>query len=157
MVQAFGREDDVRGRFAAKATGVRDTTLRQAGVEARHLPGLFYLPSLSIGVVLFFGGRQVIEGALTYGEFALFTTLLLQLVWPLESMGWIINLAQRALASAGRSFAWLEEVETLPERNRAQRLAGGRAGVSLCGVSFAYPGAEPVLRSVDLEVVPGEV
>src|SRR5256885_13066176 len=48
MVQAFGREDDVRGRFGAKATGVRDTVLRQAGVEAQHLPGLFYLPSLSI-------------------------------------------------------------------------------------------------------------
>ena len=77
MVQAFGREDDVRSRFAGKATGVRDTVLRQAGVEARHLPGLFYLPSLSLAVVLFFGGREVIAGQLTYGEFALFTTLLL--------------------------------------------------------------------------------
>jgi ABC-type multidrug transport system fused ATPase/permease subunit len=41
MVQAFGREDDVRGRFGGKAEAVRDTVLRQAGVEARHLPGLY--------------------------------------------------------------------------------------------------------------------
>ena len=57
MVQAFGREDDVRGRFGEKAEAVRDTVLRQAGVEARHLPGLYYLPALSIAAVVFFGGR----------------------------------------------------------------------------------------------------
>src|SRR5215212_6036202 len=157
MVQAFGREDDVRGRFGTKASGVRDTVLRQAGVEARHLPGLFYLPSLSIGVVLFFGGRQVIEARLTYGEFALFTTLLLQLVWPLESMGWIINLAQRALASAGRSFAWLEGIETLPERAEPQSLPAGRLGVRLEAVRFAYGAEDETLRGIELEIAPGEI
>ncbi len=157
MVQAFGREGDVQERFAGRARGLRDEILRQARVESHHLPGLFYLPSVSVAIVLFFGGRAVIDGTLTYGQFALFIQLLLQLVWPLESMGWIINLAQRALASAGRSFAWLDQVPTLPEPARPQPLPAGRAGVSLCGVSFAYPGGEPVLRGVDLEVVPGEV
>jgi len=99
----------------------------------------------------------VSEPSITYGEFALFIQLLLQLVWPLESMGWIINLGQRALASAGRSFAWLDRVPTLPEPDHPEALPAGRAGVSLCGVGFAYPGGAPVLRAVDLEVVPGEV
>src|SRR3954469_5042702 len=157
MVQAFGREDDIQRRFADRANAVRTEVLRQARVESRHLPGLFYLPSASVAVVLYLGGRAVIDGTLTYGEFALFIQLLLQLVWPLESMGWIINLGQRALASAGRSFAWLELVPCLPEPERPEALPAGRAGVSLCGVGFAYPGGEPVLRSVDLEVVPGEV
>jgi ABC-type multidrug transport system fused ATPase/permease subunit len=157
MVQAFGREGDVQERFAARAGGLRDEILRQASVESHHLPSLFYLPSVSVAIVLFFGGRAVIDGSLTYGEFALFIQLLLQLVWPLESMGWIINLGQRALASAGRSFAWLDQVPTLPEPDHAEPLPAGRAGVSLCDVSFAYPGDEPVLRGVDLEVVSGEV
>ncbi len=112
---------------------------------------------MSVAIVLFFGGRAVIDGTLTYGEFALFIQLLLQLVWPLESMGWIINLGQRALASAGPLVRVARQVPTLPEPDRAQPLPAGRAGVSLCGVSFAYPGGEPVLRGVDLEVVPGEV
>ena len=157
MVQAFGREDDVRGRFGAKATGVRDTVLRQAGVEAQHLPGLFYLPSLSIAVVVFFGGREVIAGDLTYGEFALFTTLLLQLVWPLESMGWIINLAQRALASAGRSFAWLEGIETLPETADPRSLPAGPIGVRFDAVRFAYGDEGETLRGIDLGIEPGEI
>jgi ABC-type multidrug transport system fused ATPase/permease subunit len=157
MVQAFGREGDVQERFAERAGGLRDEILRQARVESHHLPGLFYLPSVSVAIVLFLGGRAVIDGTLTFGEFALFIQLLLQLVWPLESMGWIINLAQRALASAGRSFAWLDRVPTLPEPARPEPLPAGRARVSLCDVSFAYPSGEPVLRGVDLEVVPGEV
>ena len=105
MVQAFGREEDVRGRFGGKAEAVRDTVLEQAGVEARHLPGLYYLPALSIAAVVFFGGRQVIAGHLSIGQFVLFETLLLQLVWPLEALGWITNLGQRALASAGSSHS----------------------------------------------------
>jgi ABC-type multidrug transport system fused ATPase/permease subunit len=158
MVQAFGREDDVQGRFADRAEAVRTEVLRQARVESHHLPGLFYLPSASVAVVLLVGGRAVIDGTLTYGEFALFIQLLLQLVWPLESMGWIINLGQRALASAGRSFAWLDEVPVLPERAAPARLPTNAApAVELRGVRFAYPGSEEILGGVDLTVEPGEV
>jgi ABC-type multidrug transport system fused ATPase/permease subunit len=157
MVQAFGREDDVRGRFGGKAEAVRDTVLRQAGVEAKHLPGLFFLPSLSIAVVVFFGGLRVINGELSIGEFTLFNTLLLQLVWPLEAIGWIINLAQRALASAGRSFAWLEGIETMPEPAEPRELPAGPLAVSFEDVHFAYGDEEEVLRGVDLALEPGEI
>jgi ABC-type multidrug transport system fused ATPase/permease subunit len=158
MVQAFGREADVQDRFALRADAVRDEVLRQARVESHHLPGLFYLPSLSVAVVLFLGGRRVIEGSLTYGEFALFIQLLLQLVWPLESMGWIINLGQRALASAGRSFAWLDRVPTLADPARPRRIDRERpVDVTLRDVRFAYPGGEAVLSGVSLDVAAGEV
>jgi ABC-type multidrug transport system fused ATPase/permease subunit len=157
MVQAFGREDDVRGRFGGKAERVRDTVLRQAGVEAKHLPGLYYLPSLSIAAVVFFGGRQVIAGHLSIGQFVLFETLLLQLVWPLEALGWITNLGQRALASAGRSFAWLEGIEPLPEPTDPKHLPRGPLGVRFESVEFAYGGETGVLRDLDLTVEPGEI
>jgi len=157
MVQAFGREDDVRGRFGDKAEGVRSTVLRQAGVESRHLPGLYYLPALSIAAVVFFGGKEVIGGNLSIGQFVLFETLLLQLVWPLEALGWITNLAQRALASAGRSFAWLEGIEPLPEPKQPRHLPGGELEVRFERVSFAYGGEVEVLRNLDLVVEPGEI
>jgi ABC-type multidrug transport system fused ATPase/permease subunit len=157
MVQAFGRENDVRGRFGEKAEAVRATVLRQAGVEARHLPGLYYLPSLSIAAVVYFGGKQVIGGDLTIGEFVLFETLLLQLVWPLEAIGWIVNLAQRALASAGRSFAWLEGIHPMPEASAPVQLPAGPLGVRFETVHFAYGGEEEVLHDLELEVAPGEI
>jgi ABC-type multidrug transport system fused ATPase/permease subunit len=157
MVQAFGREDDIRARFGDRAEGVRSAALDQAAVEATHVPGLYYLPALSIAAVVFFGGRAVIHGDITIGEFVLFQTLLLQLVWPLEAIGWILDLAQRALASAGRSFGWLEGIEPLPEPASPRRLPPGPVGVRFERVSFAYGGEVEVLRELDLVVEPGEI
>jgi ABC-type multidrug transport system fused ATPase/permease subunit len=157
MVQTFGREDDVRERFGDRAEGVRTAALRQAGVESQHVPGLYYLPALSIAAVVFFGGRAVIHGDLTIGQFVLFETLLLQLVWPLEAIGWILDLAQRALASAGRSFAWLDGIEPLPEPTSPRHLLDGPLGVRFERVTFAYGGEVNVLRELDLIVEPGEI
>jgi ABC-type multidrug transport system fused ATPase/permease subunit len=157
MVQAFGREDDVRARFLGRAEAVRHETMRQATVEANFLPGLLFLPTLGIAAVLYFGGKDVIAGTLTIGEFMLFITLLLQLVWPLEALGWIINLAQRALASAGRSFAWLDGIEPLPEPAEPAHLPEGPLAVRFEGVRFAYGREAEVLRGVDLTAEPGEI
>jgi ABC-type multidrug transport system fused ATPase/permease subunit len=158
MVQAFGREDDVQERFGGKAEGVRSTVLRQAGVESRHLPGLYYLPSLSIAAVVLLGGRAFIHGSITIGQFNLFMMLLLQLVWPLEALGWITNLGQRALASAGRSFAWLDGIEPLPEPVTPRHLPTGvPLGIRFEQVGFAYGGEVNVLHDLDLVVEPGEI
>jgi ABC-type multidrug transport system fused ATPase/permease subunit len=157
MVQAFGREDDVRARFLGRAEAVRHETMRMASIEAKFLPGLLFLPTLGIAAVLFFGGREVISGELTIGEFSLFITLLLQLVWPLEALGWIINLAQRAVASAGRSFAWLEGIEPLAEPAEPEPLPEGPLHVRFEDVRFAYGTGTEVLRGVELAVEPGEI
>ena len=157
MVQAFGREDDVRTRFLGRAEAVRHETMRAASVEAYFLPGLLFLPSLGIAAVLLFGGRDVIAGELTIGEFMLFISLLLMLVWPLEALGWIINLGQRAVASAGRSFAWLDGIEPLPEPADPKPLPTGPLRVDFEDVHFAYGTEAEVLRGVGLAVEPGEI
>jgi ABC-type multidrug transport system fused ATPase/permease subunit len=157
MVQAFGRENDIRERFGERAEGVRSAALDQAGVEATYVPGLYYLPALSIAAVVFFGGRAVIDHQITIGQFVLFETLLLQLVWPLEAIGWILDLAQRALASAGRSFGWLEGIEPLPEPTSPRHLPSGPIGLRFARTSFAYGGEVDVLHDLDLVVEPGEI
>ncbi|HEY3962345.1 MAG TPA: ABC transporter ATP-binding protein, partial [Gaiellaceae bacterium] len=157
MVQAFGREDDVQQRFGEKAGFVRDGVVRQARVEAAFLPGLLFLPTLSIGAVVFFGGHDVIHGHLTNGQFYLFYQLLLQLVWPLEALGWILSLAQRATASASRSFAWLQGIETMPEPSAPRAVPAGPLSVRFEDVHFAYSTGSEVLSGVNLDVNPGEV
>ena len=157
MVQAFGREDDVQARFTTKAEAVRDGVLHQARVEAAFLPGLLFLPTISIAAVVLFGGRDVIGGTLTYGEFFLFYQLLIQLVWPLEALGWILSLAQRATASASRSFAWLRGIEPIPEPEHPRTLPAGPLGVTFEIVHFSYGTGSEVLSGIDLELQPGEI
>jgi ATP-binding cassette subfamily B protein len=157
MVQAFGREQDVRDRFGLRARAVRDGMLQEARVEARYLPLLLFVPTLAIAAVMALGGHLVINGDLTLGQFALFNTLLLQLAWPLEALGWIVNLGQRAIASAGRSFAWLDEIRSLPEPATPSTLPAGPLSVRLTGVDFAYATEHDVLREIDLRLAPGEI
>ena len=157
MVQAFGREDDVRDRFHGRAEAVRRETMRQASVEARFLPGLIFLPTLGIAAVLLVGGRQAIQGDLTIGQFTLFVTLLLQLVWPLEALGWIINLGQRATAAASRSFAWLDGIESLAEGADPLALPEGPLPVRLEDVRFRYATGSEVLSGIDFDAAPGEI
>ena len=157
MVQAFGREDDVRARFGDRAEAVRSQTMSQATVEARYLPGLLFLPTLGIAAVLLVGGHDVIGGSLTIGQFTLFITLLLQLVWPLEALGWIINLGQRAIASASRSFAWLEGIEPLPQPEEPRGLPDGPLAVRFEAVRFRYQTGAEVLRGIDLDVPAGQI
>jgi ABC-type multidrug transport system fused ATPase/permease subunit len=157
MVQAFGREDDVRSRFGDKARAVRDGVLRQARIEGSFLPGLLFLPTVSIGIVLWFGGRDVIHQNLTIGEFFLFYSLLLQLVWPLEALGWIINLGQRATASASRSFAWLEHIDRIPEPENPRSLPSGPLDVRFEDVHFSYGTGSEVLSGVNVDISAGEI
>ena len=157
MVQAFGREDDVRDRFSGRAEAVRSETMRQARIEARFLPGLVFLPTIGLAAVIFFGGRDAIAGDLTIGEFTMFVFLLLQLVWPLEALGWIINLGQRATAAASRSFAWLDGIGGLPEATDPASLPDGQLDVRFEGAHFSYETGAEVLSGVDLTVAAGEI
>ena len=158
MVQAFGREEDVRDRFHGRAEAVRRETMRQASVEARFLPGLIFLPTLGIAAVLLVGGREAIAGNLTIGEFTLFITLLLQLVWPLEALGWIINLGQRATAAASPKLRLARRDHVAPgarrsgsaPRRAADRAHGGRP------LPLRRPAAR-CSRGIDLEAAPGEI
>ena len=156
MVQAFGRDTEVRRRFGDGARRVRDGNLRERGVEAAFLPPLVFLPAAAIATVLFLGGRDVMDGRLTLGQLVLFSTLLLQLAWPLEALGWILNLAQRALAAASRSFAWLEIADPLAEPAEPAPLPERELGIELHDVRFSY-GGEEVLSGIDLVLRPGEV
>ena len=107
--------------------------------------------------MLLVGGREAIAGNLTIGEFTLFVTLLLQLVWPLEALGWIINLGQRATAAASRSFAWLDGIESLPEPESPAPVPPGPLPIRFEDVHFSYGTGAEVLAGIDLDVEPGEI
>ena len=158
LIQAFGREPEMRARFHERANDVRQLALLEARIQARYLPGLTFLPTLAIAIVVLVGGREVSNGTITIGEFTLFWTLLLQLVWPLEALGWILNLAQRAVASAARSFAWLDGIEPLSTPTTPRTLPEGPLAVRFEHVSFGYADADgAVLEDLDLTIAAGEI
>ena len=107
-------------------------------------------------MILLVGGRQVIEGRLTLGDFTAFYAYLLMLIAPMRQLGIALGLAQRATASGARLFELLDRTPELAAPPGAPSLPPGRGEVELRDVSFRYAGAPaPALRDIDLRVEAG--
>ncbi len=160
VVKSFSREPFETDRFGDRAEGVLNETLAARGLRAFYIPGMSFLPATSIAILILFGGRAVVEGTLTVGEFTLFQLYLMQLVWPMQGFGMVIDQGQRALAACERVFEILDsEPDVLPPKHPVPFPEAAPA-VEFRDVSFSYEGGdsdrEPVLEGVNLRVEPGE-
>jgi ATP-binding cassette, subfamily B, bacterial len=156
VVKSFSREPFETDRFGDRAEGVLNETLAARGLRAFYIPGMSFLPATSIAILILFGGRAVVEGTLTVGEFTLFQLYLMQLVWPMQGFGMVIDQGQRALAACERVFEILDsEPDVLPPKHPIP-FPETTPAVEFRGVSFSYEDSEPVLDGVNLRVEAGE-
>jgi ATP-binding cassette subfamily B protein len=108
-------------------------------------------------VILFFGGRMVIQGALTLGALVAFNSYVLQLVGPMRRIGFLINLIGESQASAERVFEVLDTQSDVNDAPNAQPLGQIKGAVSFDNVTFSYFRGSPVLKNVSFDVAPGQV
>jgi ABC-type multidrug transport system fused ATPase/permease subunit len=165
VVKAFGRERQQVDKLGREARGLLDENLGAARLRAFYTPLLAALPQLSMAVILWYGGRLVVDGGITLGTLVAFNSYVVMLVWPLQSLGMLFGFAQRAAASAERVFEILDRPPGIADRPGAATLAeppGRRYGprgarVRFDDVSFRYgESGRPSLVNVNLEIRPGE-
>ncbi|MQA25214.1 MAG: ATP-binding cassette domain-containing protein [Micromonosporaceae bacterium] len=158
-IKAFGRSREVYRRFDIRAVRLHDTAVRKAGLVARFWALLDLVPAVTLGVVLVAGAVAVNAGQMTLGGLVAFASLHLMLAWPIEAMGWILAIAQEAMTAADRLHEVFDTEPTVVDSPAAVALAPAavKGRLRFENIGFTYPGADlPVLRSVDLEIAPGE-
>jgi ABC-type multidrug transport system fused ATPase/permease subunit len=156
IVKAFAREAHQAKRFRHSVTRVFDQAMLSTRIRAFYTPLIGFLPSLGLAGILFFGGRQVIDGTLTLGEFTAFYAYLLMLISPMRQLGIFLGMAQRAVASGARVFQILDREPEMTVPAGAPPLPPGDGKVELRHVTMRYPGApEPALRDISLSVEAG--
>jgi ATP-binding cassette subfamily B protein len=156
VIKSFGRAGYVGGQYDGAARQLYDTSMEKVRLAAKFWTFLEVIPNLAVVVVLLLGALGVGQGHLTLGTLVAFITLMLSLVWPVASLGYILAMAQEAMTASARV---LEIFDTKPSIVSGDvRLAEPRGHLRLEGVGFAFPDQpdELVLRDVDLEVAPGE-
>jgi ATP-binding cassette subfamily B protein len=170
VLKALGRGPLAAVRHDAQATKVYRTQVEKAGLLGSFWALLDLIPNAVIGIIVVLGAIAVSTGSLTLGGLVAFITLALQLVWPVEALGYIIASGQEAATAAQRVLEIFdaqpeitdEDQDLDTERNvvRALRPARGtrpRGHLVFDHVSFRYPGAaEPVLRDIVLDLPPGQ-
>jgi len=181
IVRIFAREDDELVKFSDRSYKVFEASVAAARIRAVYIPLIAFIPNLAVAFLLYYGGRQVIDGNLSLGSLVAFYSYLMMLVYPAQVIGWLIGLAQRAIASGERVYEVLDSPLEMTERPDAKRLAGplglpagegagaanpagtaGTAGVApgpagavtFDDVWFSYVD-RPVLQGVSLEVPAG--
>jgi ABC-type multidrug transport system fused ATPase/permease subunit len=156
VVKAFAREARQRARFERSVGRVFDQAIVAARLQARYNPLIGFLPQLGLAAVLLVGGRQVIDHELTIGQFGTFYLYLLMLLSPMQTLGQILGLAQRATASGARIFQLLDRAPRLVSAPGAPALPGGPGHVRLEGVELRYEGAaHPALDDLWLDLPAG--
>src|SRR5215471_13284776 len=141
-------------------------------------PTLQTLLGVAIVIVLFVGGREVIQHRITVGSFVAFNTYMVQLTWPIIALGWVINLFQRGTASTGRIESVLAEVPEIADGPILSAKSGEKGGapvvekiigdIEFRNLTFAYGatlrstpsgngahGEHPVLKNISLRVPAG--
>jgi ATP-binding cassette subfamily B protein len=161
VVRAFAREDRELEDFRALNREYLDKNLALINTSGFLNPGLAFLSGIAALLALYLGGRQVVAGHITLGQFVAFTVYLGMLNWPMVALGWVVNLIQRGLASYRRI---LEILDAPPAEHRlvasppapAREVARVRGEIEFRHLTFTYPGANrPALRDVSFSVAAG--
>ena len=126
-------------------------------LQAFYNPFIGFLPQLGLAAILFVGGRRVIDGALTLGDFTAFYAYLLMLLGPMRTLGMSLGMAQRATASGARLFETARpRARDRRRRPTPRRCRRGRARRAARRRRCTYEGAtQPALRDVSLDVEAG--
>jgi ATP-binding cassette subfamily B protein len=164
VIKAFGRERYAYGRFDERATGLYGTEMNKVAVSAKFWTLLEVIPNITLIIVLGFGAYAAGHGLVSMGTLVAFITMMLSLVWPIASLGYLLSMTQEAMTAANRVteiFDAPREVTDGPVRDTPR---GGR--LELVDVGFRFPDSDGVarpgepgnwaLRHVNLTVEPGE-
>ncbi|MGE2833663.1 ABC transporter ATP-binding protein [Mycobacterium sp. SMC-4] len=155
VVKSFGREDHIYRRFDEQLTALYDTQIRRVGVSAKFWTLLEIIPNLTLIVVLGVGAYAAGHGHVTMGTLVAFITMMLSLVWPIASLGFLLSMTQESFTAANRITEIFDAPREITDGPRDQAPRRGR--LELVDVGFRFPDSDDwVLRHVDLTVEPGE-
>jgi ATP-binding cassette, subfamily B, multidrug efflux pump len=160
VVQAYAQEQNQIRRFEAISSGYRGKTMWLATLWGIFWPLMQVMAGLAATVVLWLGGRQVLQGTMTLGEYVAFNGYLAMLTWPLMAIGYTANQYQRGTAALSRIAEVLDT--TISPRYVSLAAENGiapvRGAIEIRNLTFSYSSDQPpVLRNINLSIPAGSV
>jgi ATP-binding cassette, subfamily B, multidrug efflux pump len=157
VVKAFTREKSEEVKFKTAADNLMNQQIVIARLFTFLMPLVFLIANLGQASTLYFGGREIILGTLTLGEWQEFSMYLIFIFFPVAQLGFIITQFGQAAASATRIFEILDARSDVTDKPEAIELPQVEGRIKFDNVSFRYVGGgAPVLDKVNFEARPGQ-
>jgi ATP-binding cassette, subfamily B, multidrug efflux pump len=158
IVKAYGQEGRQIERFGRLSEEYLERNLSLARVSGLFHPLLGLVSGVAMAGVLLVGGRSVMQGTISVGDFVAFLLYLAMLTWPMIALGWVVNLFQRGAASMRRINRIFEIEPRIDERSASPDVEITRGRIEFRKVSFRYPGIHrEVVREVTFTAEPGQM
>ncbi len=157
IVKAFSHQKEESQKFSTEATLLYNEQISAARQMAFNMPLMVFLMSLPTALILWYGGRQVIDGSLTIGNLTQFILYLGMLVMPVRRLGLVANLLSRTLSAGQRILEILDTESPVREKPDAIELDSLKGDVCFEDVSFSYDSVSPVLKNINFSVQSGEL
>ena len=157
VVKAFASENYERKKYNNKAEELRVEYFDAERMQGTNSAWMTLYFTFALGLILWYGGWQVVQGELTAGDLAKFFLYLNQLTFPIRASAQVINTFSRAMSSGQRLFNVLDTRSPVSERPDAADMGRAVGHVRFEEVSFAYEDRSPALRTVNLDAEPGQV
>ena len=157
VVKAFAAEPYEESKFDARNKELVGYFIQAERMRASSTAFMLFTFLLAVGLILFFGGRRVMDGHMTPGELAEFFIFLQMLQMPVRMAGWLVNSYARAASAGQRLFEILDTKSPVQEEENAREMVRPRGRVRFEDVTFSYDHTKRVLRNIDLEAEPGQV
>lgn len=155
VVRAFSQQEQEKERFGEVNQEAYDAAMSLAIIRLIMFPMVGLMGALSIAIALYMGGRAIIDGRMDIGDLVEFNARVLQLLWPMIAMGFIISVYQRGKASLERINAVLHERPDIVDGSHRAQFNGR---VEARGLTMRYAGAETdALKDLSFEVQSGHV
>jgi ATP-binding cassette subfamily B multidrug efflux pump len=157
VVKAFAREPQQQARFDVAADDLMHQSIKVSRTFSFIFPLVFLIANMGQAAVLFFGGRQIIYGTLSFGEWQKFSLYLMFVFFPIGQLGIIISQMSQASASANRIYEIMDAESEVKDKPNAVELPPVEGRVAFDNVVFSYfGGGEPVLKGVSFTAQPGQ-
>ncbi|BFU92083.1 MAG: Lipid A export ATP-binding/permease protein MsbA [Nitrospira sp.] len=157
IVKSFVQARREKARFADQVDHMLHLTLRRAGIMAIFIPVISLLTFSSATAVLWYGGKQVIEGVVTPGDLFAFVLFAGILIGPFSSAARVFTQIKEAQGATQRVFEILDAQPDIDDRPDAQPLVTVTGHVRVESVNFSYDARHPVLSNLSFEAKPGEL
>lgn len=157
VIRAYVQESAEIASFEKANREYIARSLRLVRLMGMLWPTLETMLGLAVVLVLWLGGREVLQGRITVGDFVAFNTYMVQLTWPVIALGWVINIFQRGTASLARIHQLMSEKPEIIDAPGVRAIPGiGKihGDIEFRNLSFSYNG-QPVLHDVDLRIPAG--
>ena len=157
VVKAFASEEYEKRKFAKKAQELREEYYQSERLQGTNSAWMTLFFTSGMGLILWYGGWEVIRGDLTVGGLTKFILYLSQLTFPIRMSSFIINSFSRAITSGGRIFDVLDAESPVTEKPNATVMVRAHGRVEFEDVSFSYSDRIPALQHLNISAKPDQI